>query len=63
MQGQAQADLAAAQRLIELSTSVPGYWPGEILVDPKYSIALTGNAGYAAHSARLQEQMTALHLR
>ncbi len=29
----------AAQRLIGLSTSIPGFWPGEILVDPKYSPA------------------------
>jgi TolB-like protein/Tfp pilus assembly protein PilF len=53
----------AAQRLTELSTSVPGYWPGEIVVDPKYNLPLTGNAGYTALSARIQEQMTALHLR
>jgi hypothetical protein len=53
----------AARRLTELSTSVPGYWPGEIVADPKYALSLAGNAGYTALSARLQEQMTAAHVR
>lgn len=52
----------AAQRLIDLSTSVPGYWPGEIVVDSKYNLSLAGVAGYVALSARLQEQMMTLHL-
>jgi TolB-like protein len=52
----------AAQRLTDLSTSVPGYWPGEIVVDPKYTLPLTGNPAYAALSSGLKEQMAALKL-
>jgi tetratricopeptide (TPR) repeat protein len=53
----------AVQRLVGLSTSIPGFWPGEIVVDPKYSLSLIGNAGYVALSAQLREQMAALQLR
>jgi hypothetical protein len=53
----------AVQRLAELSTSIPGLWPGEIVVDPKYSRALAGNAGYQALTVRLTAQMQALALK
>jgi TolB-like protein len=53
----------AVQRLVELSTSIPGLWPGEIVNDPKYSLPLAGHPGYRALIARLNEQMAALQLR
>jgi hypothetical protein len=53
----------AVQRLEELSTSIPGLWPGYIPAEPKFSVPLAHNAGYLALTARLTEQMRALALK
>lgn len=53
----------AVKRLTELSTSVPGLWPGEIPADPKFSVPLAEHAGYRELTARLAEQMRALGLK
>jgi TolB-like protein len=50
-------------RLATLSTAVPGLWPGEILADPKFSLALAENAGYQSLSERLTVEMRALDLK
>jgi TolB-like protein len=53
----------AAQRLEELSTSIPGLWPGYIPAEPKFSVPLEHVAAYQALTARLSEQMRALALK
>lgn len=53
----------AVRRLDELSTSVPGLWPGEIVADPKFSVPLQQQAGYRTLTARLTAQMQALALK
>lgn len=50
---------AAVRRLEELSTDVPGLWPGEIGGNPIYSIPLAPLASYRALTARLTAQMRA----
>jgi TolB-like protein len=53
----------AVRRLEELSTSIPGLWPGYIPAEPKFSVPLAHDAGYLALTARLTEQMRALELK
>ncbi len=50
------------QRLDDLSMAVPGLWPGEIVTNPKYGIALAQRPGYQSLTARLSAQMKALAL-
>ena len=49
----------AVKQLAELSTSVPGLWPGEIGGDAVYSIPLAPLASYRELTARLSAQMRA----
>jgi TolB-like protein len=49
----------AVRRLEDLSTSIPGLWPGEIGGNPVYSIPLASLASYKALTARLTAQMQA----
>jgi hypothetical protein len=53
----------AVQRLEQLSTSIPGLWPGYIPAEPKFSVPLGHMAAYQALTARLSEQMQALALK
>jgi TolB-like protein len=50
---------AAVKQLAELSTAVPGLWPGEIGGDPLYSIPLAPLASYRELTDRLSAQMRA----
>jgi TolB-like protein len=50
-------------RLTALSIAVPGLWPGEILVDPRFSLPLAGNAAYRSLSDQLTREMRALDLK
>jgi TolB-like protein len=52
----------AAARLESLSTSIPGLWTGEIVLDPVWSVPLTHNAVYIRLCARLEAQMKAMKL-
>jgi len=49
----------AVQRLVELSTAVPGLWPGEIGGDPLYSVPLASIPAYQELVAGLDAQMRA----
>lgn len=53
----------AVQRLEQLSTSIPGLWPGYIPAEPKLSVPLEHVAAYRALIARLSEQMQATALK
>ena len=53
----------AVTRLVELSTSVPGLWPGEITGNPIFSIPLKQFSGYKALRAQLTTQMRAAQLK
>jgi adenylate cyclase len=53
----------AVQRLEQLSTSIPGLWPGYIPAEPKFSVPLEHVAAYQALLARLSEQMQAFALK
>jgi TolB-like protein len=53
----------AVKRLVELSTSVPGLWPGEITGNPIFSTPLAQVDGYKELSERLSTQMRALQLK
>jgi TolB-like protein len=53
----------AVQRLEQLSTSIPGLWPGYIPAEPKFSVPLGHVPAYQALTARLSEQMRALALK
>jgi TolB-like protein len=53
----------AVRRLEQLSTSIPGLWPGYIPAEPKFSVPLGHVAAYQALTARLTEQMQALALK
>jgi tetratricopeptide (TPR) repeat protein len=50
---------AAVKQLAELSTAVPGLWPGEIGGDPLYSVPLAPLASYRELTDRLSAQMRA----
>ena len=52
----------AAARLESLSTSIPGLWTGEIVLDPLWSVPLAHNAAYMRLCARLEVQMKAMKL-
>jgi hypothetical protein len=53
----------AVRRLEQLSTSIPGLWPGYIPAEPKFSVPLGQVAAYRALTARLSAQMQALALK
>jgi TolB-like protein len=53
----------AVEHLTELSTAVPGLWPGEIGGNPIYSVPLGPREDYRELVARLNEQMRALNLK
>jgi TolB-like protein len=53
----------AVKRLVELSTSVPGLWPGEITGNPIFSMPLAQLDGYKELSERLSAQMRGLQLK
>jgi len=50
----------AARRVDQLSTSIPGLWPGEIIADPIYSMPLGPIPAYQALVARLREEIRPL---
>ena len=53
----------AVKRLVDLSTSVPGLWPGEITGNPIFSMPLSQLDGYRELSDKLNSQMRALQLK
>lgn len=53
----------AVQRLEQLSTSIPGLWPGYIPAEPKFSVPLGHVPAYQTLTASLSEQMRALALK
>jgi TolB-like protein len=50
----------AVASLDMLSTSIPGLWPNEIVVDPVWSVPLAGNANYTRLCARIEARMKAV---
>jgi TolB-like protein/tetratricopeptide (TPR) repeat protein len=50
----------AVAGLDTLSTSIPGLWPGEIVIDPVWRVPLAGNESYKRLCARIDAQMKAV---